>query len=249
MIIKPNRKAVAPAGGGGGFLPTDIAMPLYWFRKGTHLKDNGSGGFTPVSANGDLVAKWPNAGSLSDATEPLWYFQPKFRSASGGADFTNDGDAKKLLLPSIATLTRGEAFIRVKKTTYPSAYTGGGLWWLGDETGSTSGDTYFADSTTVLDSFGAPARRSFTPTVGLDSFRTYHVRSTSANWTAWLDGVQQYTTASNTVSFAVATPYLGTTSATGNSLAGEIVEFVLWGNPIALDTGQIVNMEAYMASL
>lgn len=95
--------------------------------------------------------------------------------------------------------TRLSVFIVLKKITDPSAADVlSGLWRVTSNTANSTHWNYSDNN--IYDDFGTDSRKTVgNPTPDLTDWHIYEVRSTGGEFTAWLDGTQLYTTATNTV--------------------------------------------------
>src|SRR5262249_28096178 len=144
-----------------------------------------------------------NADQISAGAKPTF----KTNIVGGKPVVRFDGVDDFFSLPNSFTgLSAATVLIVVKLTTDPPAAAAQtGLWYFGS-----SGDkTHFPYTDgTIYDTFGTTVRKTTVdPAPALTSFRVYTVKSSSGNWTSYLDGTQLYTTGSNTVGFTT-TPNL-----------------------------------------
>lgn len=126
---------------------------------------------------------------------------------------SGEGSGTPLIGPTWS-LTGAEAFI-VRRQTLPDSIQVGGLWRFG--TGGGSFGTFelvpFMDSHNY-DGFGSTIRRD-TGAQPTDSFYNaagiYSVIATASEWTSYINGVQLFTTATNTVGWCASGFVLGAT--------------------------------------
>lgn len=110
--------------------------------------------------------------------------------------------------------------------------------------GNGAADFYpFADGS-IYDSFGSNVRKSCgAPVTSITAFHVLRIKTAASAWTMWLNGVQQFTTATNTVSWS-STPAIGFNSS-ATFMKGDIA-MLFAGN--ALAAGTVANMQAYINS-
>ncbi len=157
-------------------------------------------------------------------------------------DFAASG-VQWLDLQSLASLTAVEIFVVVKAAQDPNATSAGSILWHMGTAGTT---THYPESDGVIrESAGTTVRKVVgNPTPALTSWRLYNVISTSAEFTANLDGTQLFTTATNVVGLPAA-PRLGH-SASSASFVGQIAEFIVCN--AKLSTPDRTSMKAYIAT-
>jgi hypothetical protein len=206
------------------FAPTDVADLWMWLDP-TDLLDQGL-------VDGHHVATWNDtSGNNRDATqsgaaEPVCKLDiinswPVVRFAGGLYHFLN--------LHDMSALTEGEVFVVLKANGQPSADTPrSGLWQLGS---NPSLYTFSADGK-IYEGFGSTVRKdAITPTANTSSaFRIYSAYSKSADWQNYINGVSQFSTGTNTVSFPAA-PTLGGDGGSTN-FDGDIAEFLLYSRKL-----------------
>jgi hypothetical protein len=131
-------------------------------------------------------------------------------------------------------LTAIHFFVVVQIPTDPPATTQV-PWRFG--TDFTNPDTYPFTTGSILSGIGTSTRKTVgNPTPSLAAWRVFEVVSKSGNWTAWLDGSQIFTTASNTVSvtslcsIGANTTSLGVTG--GNPWDGDIAGIYIFSAQI-----------------
>ena len=81
------------------------------------------------------------------------------------------------------------------------------------------------------------------PTPALTTWRLYNVVSTSSEWTSYIDGIQHFTTGTNTVAFT-ATTKLGAYDV--NTMDGDIAEVIIYS--AKLSSPDWVQTKAYIAT-
>ncbi|MCA2642936.1 MAG: T9SS type A sorting domain-containing protein, partial [Microcystis sp. M137S2] len=143
-------------------------------------------------------------------------------------------------LPSQSSLSQGEIFVVTMINNDPPSAGSSGLWHLGNSSSThypwTNGNLY--------DEFGTNVRKDNIPINPLNVPRIYNVRSQPNSWVSRLDGVNIFTTASNTVSFQ-ASAKLGANAAP-NYFDGLMPEVVLFN--VGLNTAKRTIIENYLAA-
>jgi hypothetical protein len=183
-----------------------------------------------MDANGDLA--WDTLSGDSPYRVITFYDQ-----TGNGRDWSNKTGADEMTLdvankavdmnnqflsgPSLAALTEGEIFAKLKVTNTTG---GGGLWDMGS-TGFSS-HVPFTDNL-IYESFGTTVRKdSITPGVTMTDWHTYSVYSKSAAWANYINGVQKFSTGTNSVGFPAA-PSIGRGLA-GNYYIGQLRGWVIY---------------------
>lgn len=162
--------------------------------------------------DGDAVGTWADvSGNGRDMTQSVAGNKPTFKTnAMNGTPavyFTTDD---KLAFGNIfSALTQGEVFVVFKRDADPPAglSTEAGFWSFTADGGSAS-IVPWSDGT-IYDGWGTNARKTtVNPVPSMAVPCVYNVTSVSGEWTNRLNGVQLFTTATNTVGFPSAS-YLG----------------------------------------
>lgn len=145
-------------------------------------------------------------------TSPSGYYRPIVAAGPGGFnaarfDLTPLGGTAALLIPTAAydSLTAVEMFTVVKSLTSGTPPDGeaGGIFQVGGANFDAAHYPYGDGD--IYDDFGSTSRRRFTPYSALTSWHCYNVVSTSAEWTAKMNGHVEKTDASNLVAWVTAT--------------------------------------------
>ena len=240
MPLSPLTGSLAPlsaATSAIAFSPEQVSGLELW------LKADGITGL----ANADPIATWPDSsGNSRDATQATSGMRPTYRTnvVNGKPIVRFDGSDDYFALPNFLTgFTAGEIFCVLKIDADPPATggaTGIGIWGSGIQSHLPWTDGI------IYDSFGSTARKTTVdPTPALTSWRLYNVTSKSGEWTSRLDGVQLYTTATNTVGWSSA-PILGYSQAALYYLDGDLAELLLFSRE--LTSGERANVQSYVAS-
>lgn len=197
--------------------------------------------------DGDPISTWSDSSGNANHATSSGGNRPIYK-ASGGANnqpyVEFDGNTQQFDLPDfLTTFTEGHIFIVVKVDADPPASHNGppvGAWsFVG---GNQS--FYPLDSGVIWDNWASTTRKIVgDPTPSLTSWRLYEMLSKSANWTAWLDGTQIFTTGTNTVQFGTG-PKIGVNSALSN-LAGDIEEIIFYSRDI--NSTEIQTVKDYIA--
>lgn len=149
---------------------------------------------------------------------------------------------------SVAGWTGGTAYIVVKADLDPPpGATTNGLWHLGSGDGGDVTYYPFSDNN-VYDSGLSTDFKTVGNLAALTSWRLYCITSTASAWEAFLDGVSQFSTGTNTFSGptqgGVTDLFVGLNAA-NFSIGGDIAEFLLYKG--AHDTTARQTVEAYFA--
>jgi hypothetical protein len=215
------------------FSPDDIAGLVGWWKADSlSLSDN------------DAITTWPdssgNGNTFAGAIGPT--YKTAIQNGLPVARFDGVDDVLKTAALGWSNLT---VFIVVKATADPAAVQNDtGLWRM-----SQGASTHypFTDGV-VYDGAGSDARK----TVGnlassLAAFRLYGVLSTAGEWTAYLDGVEVFTTGTNTVANPTGSApdmWLGHNDL-GNPFEGDIGEMLVYD--AALSDTDREAVETYLA--
>lgn len=142
----------------------------------------------------------------------------------------------------LSSLTEGEIFIALANTADPPVDAdASGFYTFQGWTGTTGADashyTWYFDGV-IYDSFGTTVRKTVgdpTPS-DLTAFHIYNVISASGEWTANMDGTQEFTTATNTVSFDD-NPELGASrnvsASTYTYFTGDMMAVLMYDNKLS----------------
>lgn len=90
----------------------------------------------------------------------------------------------------------------------------------------------------IYDGFGTSSRKNFVPDWDIQDLNVYNTMSKSNKWTAWRNGIQKYTTTSNTVGWST-NPNIGWGNY--NYFSGEIPEVILFNKELTASEKQRVN--------
>ena len=218
-----------------------FANLVLWLKADSGLAQIGTN--TPVSfwadqsGNGNNVIQESASFSAPTATfRPTWvsgtiggFPVVHYNAATNQTLFTYDPmTGNHGVLNGMGGATGVEAFAVVRVTTTPPA-TAEGLWYFGDVTGSAN-EQYPGTNGVVSDNFGSTTVHAFTPTnVVLTNYNVYEVTSQSNNWTAWINGVSQYYTNSNTVGFGIPF-YIGNPN---NNFDGDVAEVLIFNQALS----------------
>jgi hypothetical protein len=130
-------------------------------------------------------------------------------------------------------LTQGEIFYMLKSNRATNVNNGLATW------GNNHWQHYTWSNQYIYDAFGSTTRQAFNPTWDIEQYGTYQTMAKAGQWTAWRNGNQEYTQASNTVRFNEAATNLGFGNLT--YFSGDVGEVVLYGNELTVTEKQRVN--------
>jgi fibronectin type 3 domain-containing protein len=196
--------------------------------------------FGMVRTPDGYVAIWKDQSGLDNhATQGTPANRPALPASDNMPMSFDAGKSQYFTLPSslVEGAVSGEAYVIVKARNAKSSSTRG-LWRLG-----ASSYYPYPSSGVIHDGFGSTSGHPMgTPVLDIADWRVYNVSSAAGSWTARLDGVEQYTTTTNTVGW-------------GNSLAlglgesyfdGEIAEILIFDR--ILDTTERESVNRYLLS-
>lgn len=140
----------------------------------------------------------------SASSQPI--YKAAIQNGNAVARFDGSPDLRQFAIPDLSALTAGHVFIALKiNVDPPTDSASAGLWTMG-----VTSTSYFPYTDGVIyDDFGTDTRKTVgNPTPSLAAWHIYEVLSGPGLWTARLDGVDLFTTSSNTVAFP-SSPILG----------------------------------------
>jgi hypothetical protein len=182
------------------------------------------------SGTNGFVKTWYDQASTNDATQTNTASQPKIYDSVTGVVTENgkpavffEADIMDFTLPA---MTEGEVFRVLRSANDPStsaSEAGGDVLGTGWNSGANS--HYPWTNGTIYDSTGRNSRLSFNPTANLAQQHLLNILSKSGEWTARINGTQEYTTASNTVGFRTSNSFGQAGTAL---LKHHYQEFILW---------------------
>lgn len=204
--------------------PSDLGVKLVqWLRADMGVTLDGSGVESWDDQSGDDrlflqldAAKQPTFGATYIGGRPAIVFD--------GSDDILDGDP----FTDLAGNGSAELFIVMQLVADPPVTGSGGSWQLGSPNGTeeyvplTNGQIYAGDFSTV--------RKSTAVNMGADFFtspRIFSVSSKAGEWKMYLDGVEVYTTATNTFAVGTAAAIGGDPEQAGVRLCGGIGEVLI----------------------
>ena len=173
-----------------------------------------------VNPDGSLDSWWDASGT-TEVSVPDAVTSPTLvpHSINGLASVHFDGATQYYALSnSMGDATEGEFFVVQRAAgTGPSAGS--------HRFGSSSGSASYPSSGSIVDDFGsATLKDTGTPTVDLSQFHIYNVSSAPNSWVSRIDGLDQYSTTTNTVAFSDR-PTLGYD---GNFFEGDVAEVLVF---------------------
>lgn len=229
-------------GSGRAFTPKALGSKL-----ALHLR-----GDLGLTVGGVNVSAWADqSGNGRDFSQATLSKRPDYTASAIGnrpAIFFN-GSTELVGGPSfdaIAALGSAEMFVVMQRAVDPPTTGFGGLLRLGSPTGQ---ETFVPNSVTrsIYDGFASTTRKDtgvIKPIGFWTSPRIYQALSAPSQWTMWIDGVQEYATATNTVGSSTTTAIGGDTGAAGVLMHGYIAEVIVCA-PILTDT-QRAKMLKYL---
>jgi hypothetical protein len=182
-------------------MPAQMAALEAWFRGDQGLARDGNN----LDAWAEADHSRPSATAYqfvqSTAAQRPQYLASGLNSLEG-VDFDTASADQHFDGVDLSSLTAGEVFIVVKADDDPAPdFDSNALWDLGT---SASNNYYPSTDGIIYDGTGSTTRR----TVGdisagaLTTYRLINITSTSSEWTFRADGVQEFTTGTNTVGFS-----------------------------------------------
>jgi hypothetical protein len=195
----------------------------------------------PPVANGTTISNWTDFSGNGVAVTAVG--TPSYRTIginSLPAIEFKSSELDYFTLPDQSSLSQGEIFVVTRINNDPPSASSSGLWHLGNSANThypwTDGNSY--------DEFGTTATKGNIAINSLTVARVYNVRSQPNSWVSRLDGVNIFTTASNTVSFQ-ASAKLGA-NAVFNYFDGLMPEVVMYN--LGLNTAKRTIVENYLAA-
>ena len=222
-----------------------FASLVLWLKADSGLAQIGTN--TPVSSwvdqsgdgNNVIQASANTVTRKSGTNEPVWVL-----GATSGfpvVHFTATNSQYQCLftynpINGMVGATNVEAFAVLRVTTnHPAAQRG--LWYYAYT--NTTYEDYPATNGWISDAFGSGVPHSFNPTnVVLTNYHIYEVLSQSNNWSAWINGILQYSTNNNTVAFGSAfdigavCAMDGYDAPIGNPFDGDVAEVLIFNQAL-----------------
>jgi hypothetical protein len=201
-------------------------------------------------SDGDRVSSWTDQSTNgADATQATDLRRPRYKvnilnsrpvvrftAVAGNYERLNIGD-------KFSTMTAGELFIVIKAVSANGSNQSHLTGFIGFGTGAQSSHYAWIDGL-IYDDWGSNLRKAgFTPTVAITSWRIVNIISTSSEWTYTIGGVQQVTTATNTVGFNTA-PTIGCDWCGSYNLDGDIAEIIIYNRKV--DTPERAQVNSYL---
>jgi len=133
----------------------------------------------------------------------------------------------------VSALTAGHIFIVIAiDNDPPEERNQSGLWYISD---SDFASHYPFTDSIIYNGFGTDTRKTVgDPATTLEQFNIFEVKSVTGEWTAWLNGVQLYTTGTNTVAFQGASVWLGRSLVINYCLDGDIAEVIMYPSGLGI---------------
>lgn len=214
-------------------------------------------------ANGAQISTWSDSsGNNRNATGLVGTgtTKPKYRSSLGPNSrptvemaAATDTTGPWFSLPNFLTgFTAGDMFAVVILNADPPSTLAQRCSPAFGDFGS-AGDEYFPNhhlgggtAGVIFDAFGSTVRKqTVNPTPSLAFWRVYESRSASGAWSNHLDGVQLFSTATNTVGWSTA-PFIGHSSTNNKHLNGYISEIIFFSRVLNDTTERKAVIHAYL---
>lgn len=234
-----NRSAVVTS---AGFTLTDLWLPSELATLELWLKGDELSG-----SDGANIASWPDAsGNSRNATQSTEADKPNLEVAElNGLNVVRfmNSNSEWLNLPNFLTgFSAGTIFLVIKSAFEPNTNSAGAIK-MGS---SASADHWTNADNNWYSDFGSTVRKNIgNPATTLAQWNIIMLRSASADWKAFINGTQVFTTSSNTVGWST-TPFLGSGHPTNvQTFDGWIAEVVLLSEAVGTDDRQ--KVEGYLA--
>jgi len=202
------------------------------------------------ASNNDPLATWvDSSGRSQDGFQSDNGRKPVYKTnvINGLPAVRFDSQFFNIPITLFGSATAAEVYAVVKIDSEPPAAADlTGLWTFGGQNAERMHYPWSGNST-IYDNFCTTIRKTTVdPTPALTSWRVYAARSSSGNWENDLDGVNLYTTASNTFQSATNSGNFIGKSLSGSPsdywLVGYIAEIVLYGSTLtAAQKIQVLN--------
>ncbi len=218
---------------GAVFLPTDLTGLQLWLDANDASTLFQDAAKTTAAGDGDVVGAWADkSGQGKDATQTTTADKPTLQTGivNGLPVVRFDGTDDFLNIPDLSALTEGELFVVIKLDADPPVLNSG-AWKFG----STGQNTFWPTAATgvIQDSFGSTVRKTVGNLVtSLAQFNIYNVVSRAGEWTANLNGAQEFTTGTNTAGFTNV-PRIGRNGA-ADFLKGDKAELLLYSPTLSI---------------
>ena len=191
-------------------------------------------------SNGRISIWQDQSGNSSDATQANSGQQPFFtENAINGLPIVHFNGGQYFLLPDVMNgATAGEIFVVLKTDVDPPTGSNG-LWYFANHQNGW-GMWYPWRDGWIQDGWGSVARYIIgDPSQTLDQYHIYNVSSQSGEWVARINGLSQYQSSDNSVTFASA-PLIGRNSENQN-FRGDIAEIIIYDHVLEPIDRQIVE--------
>lgn len=237
-------QALIASYGSGGSSPDELGDLQLWIDASQET------GFS----NGDEVSTAQDwSGNNRDATGAINnVLKPTYRATDGpnglpafrcqNNDTTEGG---YFTLPDFLSGTAGHHFTILKLDIEPDTNSRSGPP-LGDWGSATTTEFYgFPADGKIYSAWGSDTwRGTVDPAVALTNWHVYEERTAAGAWSNWIDAVQQFTTATNTVGWGAA-PKIGHHGISGiSTLYGMIAEVIFYNRTLTGD--EILEVYAYL---
>jgi hypothetical protein len=184
-----------------------------------------SGHATPSKNAGDFVHYWgDNIGtSVKQAIQTDNTYTPVLQFDVNGIPYLNFSNAY-FTLPDASSLSQGEMFLLYRNNTPTDGNT---IYSMSDPAHADDPNTYLPfTGGGVYDSFGSTTRKNSIPANFYSGYNLYNVSSKNGEWRNALNGVELFSTGTNTVNFSPQPAYGAVTSGAKWSGGGVVAIFL-----------------------
>jgi len=195
-------------------------------------------GVEQQSTNNSIKTWYDQSGNTNNANQETAASQPLYViNALNGLPVVrfNPTNSQYFILPNLFNgTTQAEAFV-VLRAAADMPDTSRALWQLG-----AISYTYYPDyNGNIVEDFGSTSLHTVgNPAQPLDQYHVYEVASQSGNWSAWINGMLQSSTTTNTYSTNVY-PTLGNSGS--YYFAGDVAEVLVFNRVLSADERDTVN--------
>jgi hypothetical protein len=139
-------------------------------------------------------------------------------------------EKRMLNFANLGALTAAEIFVVGKiDADPPPSDASSGFWYIQTPTDAGADTHYPFTDGNIYDAFGSTVRKSTgNPSQDLTAWHLYNVRSAAGDWSSHHNGVEHYSTATNTVGFGTARHNIGQSTRNFFNLTGWIAEVFIY---------------------